>query len=50
MVEVARKVNDRVTTNLETVVKELTAFRNKKPSQVAAAIVYQSRKDEYELM
>lgn len=48
--EVARKVTDRVSFNLDVLVREQYLFRDKKSSQLASVIVYLARKEEFSLM
>jgi hypothetical protein len=48
--EVAKKIHDRVSFNLDVLVKELNLFRDKKSSQLASAIIYLARKEEFSLM
>ncbi len=46
MVELARRISDRSIQLLEMVVKEMTTFRDIRPSRLASAIVYISRQEE----
>jgi hypothetical protein len=48
--EVSKKIHDRVSFNLDVLVKEFTLFRDKKSSQLASVIIYLARKEEFSLM
>lgn len=45
--EIAKEINDKIATNLETLVRSLISFRDTRSSQLAAAVVYQSRKEQF---
>ena len=45
-IELARRISDRCLQLLEMVVKEMTVFRDIKPSKIANAIVFISRQEE----
>ena len=46
MLETVRKVTDSIQNKLVVLVKELNLFRDKRPSQLAAALIYLARKEE----
>jgi hypothetical protein len=47
LTEVVRRVTENIKSKLVIMVKDMHEFRNQKPSQLAAAIVYLARKEEY---
>jgi hypothetical protein len=44
-VEIARKITDKTNQLLDFIVKESTHFRNKRPSEIGASIIYCARKE-----
>lgn len=50
LMTLSKNILERITFNLEVLVKELILFRDKRPSHLASAVVYLSRKEEFVLI